>query len=515
MTRKALSRLEESKLQRALQELKATKVLYDQLLFEREDNEKLLEDTLEINKNLKREMSALHSQCIDAIGERDRLQIIIDGFDQCGMEYVQALKRTSFLEKELCDAHQQITLLEEAAQCSATLKTFSLFDELISSDRENSQIYAAGCNTPTVMIDLTNNDSVAVDSACTKNTLSRKKPKKYVKINKYINKTKNKLKNQKDVVDQIKNNRDKNDLLKELQLCTVQLENTKSQYESDIQQLQCELVSVEESLRSITSLYEKSQEALREYSLAMDEVLQLSQSNKERYDSLVANHMCDCQRSSSPEPVDATSSSTSQLYVGSHRCKDNKTNTIMFSDEIGKNMGQILYSRMGHSVVNNCLPDSSLHEIMGKITKCSFNSKSNIVIWLGNRGDLNKVQLIKYIETLCSLEVNKIVMFTFPYSNSWPQAENDLRHKLNMTLHTTLCNNNLIHLIDHNNIVSKPVYLTKGRYYLSNFYKRQVAVSLSYYFDITAKNLAKQTASIEQYQDTHNKTMEIIPSHLN
>lgn len=514
MTRKALSRLEESKLQRALQELKATKALCDQLVFEREDNEKVLEETLNSNKKLKSEMAVLHTQYTEAIEERDKLQIIICGFDQCGIEYEQALKRTSLLEKELCDAHLQITLLEEAAQCSATLKTFSLYDELISSDRDIGQISAAGCNTPTIMIDLTNDDSVGVDSACTKNTLSRRKSKKYVKINKYINKTKNKLKNNKYIVDKLKNKIEKKDLLEELELSTVQLENTKLHYETDIQQLQCELASVEDSLRSITGRYERSQEAMREYSLAMDELLKLSQNNKDRYDSLVANHMCDCQCASSPEPVStvpSTSSSTSQLYVKSN---NNSANTVMFSDEIGKNMGHILNSGMNHSFINNCLPDSSMHEIMDLISKYTFNQNSNLVIWLGNRGNVNKAQLIKYVESLYSLEVNKIVMFTFPYSNSLPQAENNLRYKLNITLHT-ICNNNLIHLIDSNNIVSKPFYLTKGRYYLSNYLKRQVAVSLSYYFNITAKNLAKHTASIEQCPDMQSMAMEVIPSHLN
>lgn len=512
MTRKALSRLEESKLLRALQELKATKVLCDQLTPEREDNEIILEDTLDSNKKLRSELASLHSQYTCAIEERDRLQSIIQGFDQCCIEYEQALKRTSLLEKELCDAHQQITLLEEAVQYSATLKTFSLFDELIPADREHGQISDAGCEIPTVIIDLTNSSSVGNVSACTKNTLSRNKLKKYVKINKYLNKTKKLLKNQKGVVYRLKNKREKLDLLEQLQVCTLQLENSKLQHESDIQQLQCELASVEDCLTSITTRYEKSQEAMREYSLAMDELLQLSQDNKERYDSLVANHMCDCQLSQNPEPVCATSSTT-QLYVGLKKCSGNKT--IMFSDEIGKDMGQLLNSRMEDSVINNCLPNSSLHEVMKMITKYTFKHSSNIIIWLGNRGNINKIELIKYMETLCSLKVNKIVMFTFPYSNSLPQAENYHRYRLNMTLHTISCNNNLIHLIDSNNIVSKNYYLTKGRYYLSNYYKRQVAVSLSYYFNITAKNLANQTASIEQCTDIQNKTLEVSPSHLN
>lgn len=322
------------------------------------------------------------------------------------------------------------------------------------------------------------------------------------------------LKNQKHLVRKITNKREKINLIDKLQMCTRALENKKLEHESDIQQLQCELASVERSLTSITTLYEKSQEAIREYSLAMDELLQLSQSNKERYDSLITNHMCDCQHLQNPGPVYA-SLLNSQLCVGPQKCEKQNTKTIMFSDEIGKNMGQILNSRIGHSVVNHCLPYSSLHEIMEIITKSSFSCDSNLIIWVGNRGNVNKAELINYIEKLSSLKVNKIVMFTLPYSNSLPQVENDLRHKLNMTLHTILCNNNLIHLIDSNNIVGKNYYMTKGRYYLPNYYKRQVAVSLSYFFSITAKNLAKQTDSIEQYIDPQNVTMETIPSHLN
>lgn len=517
MTRRALSRQEECKLQRALQELKTSKDLCNQLTLEREDNEKILLDTLDSNKKLKNELSMLYSQFSCAIEERDRLQIIIDGFDQCGTEYEQALKRTSVLEKELCDAHQQITQLEEAAQCSATLKTQNLFDELISADRVHGQISGSCCATPAVTIDLTNDDSVRVATACTRNTLSKKKLKKYVSINKYINKTKKLLKNQKGAVHKIRNKIQKLELFDKLEVCTLQLQNRKLEYESDIQRLQTELAGVEASLRSITSRYEKSQEAIKEYSLAMDELLKLSYNNKERYDSFVANHSCDCQRSETPEPVSATkSASPLSVSVSSHKLCEKVQKTFMYSDEIGMNMGQLLNTRLGHSVINNCLPGSNLHDIMRLLTKCKFNNNSNIVIWLGNRANVNKSELIKYFETLCTLQVNKIVMFTFPYSNSLSQAENEIRYKLNMTLHTISCNNNLIHVIDSNNIVGKKYYLTKGSYYLSNFDKRQVAVSLSYYFSITAKNLAtKTTASIEQQNDIPNMTLELYPSHLN
>lgn len=59
------------------------------------------------------------------------------------------------------------------------------------------------------------------------------------------------------------------------------------------------------------------------------------------------------------------------------------------------------------------------------------------------------------------------------------------------------------------------IWLKVDTYYLSNYNKRQEAVSPSYYFSITAKNLANQTASIEQCPDIQNKTLEVTPSHLN
>lgn len=511
MTRKALSRQEESNLQLALQELKAAKDLCDQLTFEREENEKILVDALDRNSKLKSELSSLHIQHTCVIEERDRLQYIIEGFDQCGAEYEQALKRTSILEKELCDAHQQITSLEESAQCSATLKTQNLFDELLSADRESGHISGSCCATPTVTIDLTNDDSVGVHAACTKNSLSKTKLKKYVKINKYIIKTKRKLKNLKCVAHKIRNMREKIEIRDKLQVCTLQLENRKIKYESDIEQLQSELDSVMASLRSITTRYEKSQEAMREYSLALDQLLQLSHGNQERFDSLIANHNCDCQRTESPGLVSSAVPTSKPCLT----TKNNNKNTVMFCDEIGKDMGHLLNTRMGHSVINNCLPDASLHEVMQSIARYNFNPESNLIIWVGNRGNVNKSDLMKYMDTLCSLQLNKIVMFTFPYSNSMSQAENDLRHKLNLTLHTISCNNKCIHVIDSNNIVSKNYYLTKGRYYLSNFNKRQVAVSLSYYFSITAKNLATQSASIEHCINNQNQAMAISPSHLN
>ncbi|VVC93519.1 unnamed protein product [Leptidea sinapis] len=82
----------------ALKELKLSRELCNQLTSEREENEKILLEALENNTKLKSELSALHLQYDCIIEERDKLQIIIDGFDQCGAEYENTLKRNSILE---------------------------------------------------------------------------------------------------------------------------------------------------------------------------------------------------------------------------------------------------------------------------------------------------------------------------------------------------------------------------------------------------------------------------------
>ena len=166
--------------------------------------------------------------------------------------------------------------------------------------------------------------------------------------------------------------------------------------------------------------------------------------------------------------------------------------------------------------MNYCLPGYSYSDIMQKILSYKFCQDTTLVIFVGNRGNVSKKELITYHNTLCNHGLKKIVMFTFPYSKSLPQEENAVRYKLNMTLHNlTFYNNDSIHLIDTNNYVSNYFYLTKDRYYLSIYFKRQIAVSLSYYLHISAKNLATTVAFIEQHPDfdIYNNSAKYLATH--
>ena len=57
--------------------------------------------------------------------------------------------------------------------------------------------------------------------------------------------------------------------------------------------------------------------------------------------------------------------------------------------------------------------------------------------------------------------------------------------------------------------------MTKDTFFVSKYYKRQIANSLSYCIQCIAKNLANQPAFIEQKIDMHYQTLECIPSNLN
>ncbi|KAF9820087.1 hypothetical protein SFRURICE_015156 [Spodoptera frugiperda] len=90
----------------------ASKELCDQLLKERDDNEKEFLDVLNNNKKLKCEMAQLHTQHTEAIEARDRLQFVVDGFSQCSIEYEQTLHSKALLEHQLHEANNQISHLE-------------------------------------------------------------------------------------------------------------------------------------------------------------------------------------------------------------------------------------------------------------------------------------------------------------------------------------------------------------------------------------------------------------------
>uniref|UniRef100_A0A2H1WB40 SFRICE_033493 n=1 Tax=Spodoptera frugiperda TaxID=7108 RepID=A0A2H1WB40_SPOFR len=139
LTRKAPGLQEKSKVNLALSELKASKELYDQLLKERDNNEREFLDVLNNNRKLKCEMAQLHTQHTEAIEVWERLQFVVNGFSQCSSEYEQTLHDKALFEQQLHDANGQISQLETLnLNITASLNN-SLSSELVSARASQSQ----------------------------------------------------------------------------------------------------------------------------------------------------------------------------------------------------------------------------------------------------------------------------------------------------------------------------------------------------------------------------------------
>ncbi|CAK1601640.1 unnamed protein product [Parnassius mnemosyne] len=276
--------------------------------------------------------------------------------------------------------------------------------------------------------------------------------------------------------------------------------------------------------------------------LAMNDLVKSCKYNEERFDSLIKNQS-EYQRSIPGSSgticvnnkVNSKTSLFSSTLYDSAMTKDinlksnvniKKNKVIMYCDDIGKNLGMMLNNCLkGHMITNYCMPGASFSHIMNKVLASKFCPNSTLIILVGRRGNVNKNQLLKYIDNLNTLNVHKIILFTLPYIQGWPQ-ENKIRYDLNLLMNNFSCNNNLnltfncynyndrINLIDINNLIKK--FLTRDRYYLSKYNLRQIANVLSYYLYInSAKDLATQTsASFEQCNDL-TCNLESVPSNLN
>lgn len=511
----AVRQQEADKLQITLLELKKSKELCAQLLSEREDSEKELLLSLNSIEKLKKELCSLENVYNDVNSERARLQETVDKFTECSAAYEQALTDINSLERALHDAHEQIYELQEAQNIAAAAHTQNLFEELV---RPDSQLVAAPIENPVVSIDLINESTTPRLVNCSGNKL-----KKYIKLNRMIKKNQRLSKMNKLFFKKLRFCKINVNLVDKLDLYSVQLEHSKLQYETDTQILKSKVQSLEDSIQSLETINESSKKVINEYSLAMDDLISQIKHNSERFESLTNAQSCACKQATGHlltsvlDPSLCDSLPQQQINDNSsfHTPQQStpKPNIIMYCDEIGSNMSSFLnYHLKGLSTISNCLPHSSFENILKQILNDSnINSKTTLLILMGNRGNVNKNNLLKYFEQLNSLAVHEIIIFTFPYCEQMSEAENNIRHKLNISLYNLCTYSSKFIIIDTNKFVSKyhmpMVFLTKGKCYLSNYYKRQIALSLSYLLDISAKNLADNSAPIEQ----PSVSLELVP----
>lgn len=466
----------ERKLKLALQELKTSRDLCQKLQDEREESELEIQKVVDRNASLKEELAELDINFQDVCANRDELQHTLDIIDTCHSTHEAALERIQFLETKLTEAHDDIECLKHELSNINSQKTLTLYDELLAPHSVGSH---NSLNSNLVQIGLDHNHIETHSRKIVTNYLKLKK--KNIKLN-----------------GQIKYNKNRGKIFKNKTNCIQKISNYKSRLEHNQEKfdLQCkifnkEIAALKLSLLDITHKYNKAQKDIKEYENSLDDIIALGNSNLDRYNSLVSKIQCHTESSVNNSIIENISNSNFSRSCNSSSPRI--SSIVMYSDEIGTGLGSLIttYDQQVR-IMNNCIPNADLHHIMKLIINdTSINENTTLVLFLGRRGTVNKNNLLQYLDYLINLKVKKVVFFTLPYCSKFSQYENNLRYKLNLTLYNACAFNNKLHLIDTNKFVGvNGLKFFKSRYNLPIVYQRQIAVSLSYFFDISAKNLA-------------------------
>ncbi|KAJ8723503.1 hypothetical protein PYW08_003415 [Mythimna loreyi] len=176
MTRKATAQDMELKLRTALQGLKESKEQCDQLLLERGESEKEINNIIIKNTSLKRELVDISQRFQDIVHERDQLRVITDGFRDCSNLYEEALCKIRDLQDELNYANSKILNFQKEKENNLVRETSHLYNELLNCNADPH---------PMLTIDLTEDSLIKQNNSV---KISNNKLKKYSKLNRIIKK---------------------------------------------------------------------------------------------------------------------------------------------------------------------------------------------------------------------------------------------------------------------------------------------------------------------------------------
>lgn len=417
MTRgKAQTRDLELQLRNTLEDLKASRDLSDQLMKEREENEKEFECLLKKNTSLKNVVTELDIQCQDLQGKCDELSNLLHSYQQCQDIHEVTLSQIHSLEQQLAESNAEIHRLNEKKQHDANNETMALYDELVSSHSKT---------VPT--IDLTTPcKELQYDDCCEKKIkiIGANKLKKYCRINRFISRTKKTIKKYKTIPHQpLKTEKVRLGTLvqkyeKEISKQNQELADCNEQYEINMAMLQQRLNNLKLVLNTprVPSTEENTTSSQMSAALALSEATQDASPIQPATNTSLGTHTSDIAKqlqqstpasttctpdefrpdgfcndepatpslytpmSKQPAVTPASSSCTSlqeEAPSSSYSCSPYET--IVFSDKLGSKMGYMLNDYLRQKVVNICMPGASFKQIVDRIVSGQYSLNTKIV----------------------------------------------------------------------------------------------------------------------------------------
>lgn len=490
MTRSKANQELESRLRETLEELQVSKSLCDQLIQERAESEEEIEKIVYRNAQYKNELAEMSTQFSNVIDQRDQLEAQVTKFHQCSDTHVQALDRIHHLERELSEAQDLLAQYEQEKVLQRDRQSLSLYQELVadSSAQENSS------------------ERKIIFS-------SKKKTKKYAKVKKFITKTQRVLKAsvycskintlevdlasaQRQLAEYASAMREMmilsehntrmidslfNEITDQDSRPTPQYEQhaTQSTLQSELQQ--CPPVELDVSLQQLRDIPESAER----------DTTETSQSEQQHL-AAVLTDISRQLRSEDPQPDGTPDSVTLRTSDAeqSHPHKNITTpHTIVISDRIGIDIGIMLNNCINQPIINHCMPDLTYTNIIDYLDKMNVNSRTNIVILIGNSLNVRKKDILEKFQKLHDLGAGKIIICAFPFCKNLPDPTNERIHSLNTLLYNLTCRHSDSFLyFDTNKFIGK-IYLTKDTLYVPKKFKHNIATLLAYNINAVNSNI--------------------------
>jgi hypothetical protein len=283
MTRKATSKDMEMKLKQSLTDLAASRDLCDRLTQEREESEQEIVKILDTNKGLKHELAELHVKYIDLQEQCNVLQETVNTLDACSSTHEQALSRINFLEISLSEAHSNMKQLQsQLNDGNMDSHSQSLFSELTE------------CNSDFIIESLIKNVKSG-HSTNQMNVCSIKKLKKYIRISRFINKSRKLLKQQNHIVKHMQLRKERRQLVDKLRHLKSCADSNIKNYNSFSTDLELKIVHLEQTLKTMfKNIQSMSQRQLNYQIHNTNDMEDMCNYNAERFESLNMKRSCKC-----------------------------------------------------------------------------------------------------------------------------------------------------------------------------------------------------------------------------